>query len=67
MPKSIKDKETKVMPIIKLVLKLKGGLHVYEMRNKVGKVIGVPILTIENETKEVVNNLNSKHNINWKE
>jgi len=53
-PNPSKTKKQRAMPIIKLVLKLKGGLNVYEMRNKVGKVIGVPILTTEKETKEVV-------------
>jgi len=32
---------------------------VFEMRDKVGKVIGVPILATEKEIKEAVNNLSS--------
>lgn len=52
------------MPIMGLVLKEQRGLQAYERRNKEGEGIGGSILTAENKTREVDNDLNSWHNMN---
>lgn len=59
-----RQRNNRAMPIIGLVLKEQGGLHAYERRNIEGDGIGGSILTAENKTREVDNDLNSWHNMN---